>query len=171
MVRFMVGSAPMNEALEAAIRKKLSMFAADLVELCRAAIEERFASLTGDGLGAEVRAERGGREAPGGRSRRQQRLIVGPSSVRSVDVAATSSRGGSGAGEGGRQRRSHAQLDAVAARIERFVRSHPGARSEETKRALSIARKEWARPIGRLIDAGRIRTTGVRRATRYFPAT
>jgi hypothetical protein len=157
----------MNEALEAAIRRKLSAFTAELVELYRAALEDALSTVVGrrfvDGEPGPSDARRSFR----GRGKGIQRLVVGPSSVTSVDLGTSPRRGRA---RTVRQRRSQAQLDALAAQIEAYVSAHPGSTSEQIKRALSIPKKEWARPIGRLLEAGRVKTTGVRRSTRYFPA-
>lgn len=132
----------MNDALQTAIARKLAQFTADLVELYRVALHDAVAQVVG---------AQGGRPAPTRGAPRQRRAAAPSKASR------------------GRVRRSADQIDALAARIEKHVASHPGASAIEIKQALGIAPNEWNRPIAKLIADKKLRTTGAKRATKYHP--
>lgn len=61
-------------------------------------------------------------------------------------------------------------LEALVEKLGAFVIKNPGKRIEEIGSELSIATKELALPVKKLIAAKRITTKGQRRATTYYPA-
>ena len=65
-------------------------------------------------------------------------------------------------------RRSADQIEATSERIVRHVQEHPGARSEDIRAALGLAKNEWQLTAKRLVDAGRLATRGEKRATTYY---
>lgn len=68
------------------------------------------------------------------------------------------------------QKRSPEELAALEAKLEAFIQANGGKRIEEIGKELSIATSELAGPVKKMLDAGRIRSTGERRATRYYPS-
>ena len=68
------------------------------------------------------------------------------------------------------QKRSPEELAALEAKLEAFIHANGGKRIEEIGKELAIATSELAGPVKKMLDAGRIRSTGERRATRYYPA-
>lgn len=72
----------------------------------------------------------------------------------------------SGAG-GKRIRRSPAQLDAIGRTIYDYVSQNPGQRAEQIKSALRLRTNDWALPVKKLIDEGRLSAKGEKRATTY----
>lgn len=54
--------------------------------------------------------------------------------------------------------------------LEAVIKSKPGQRIEEIGKIMSVATKDLALPVKKLLAAKRIRVTGQRRATKYFPA-
>lgn len=68
---------------------------------------------------------------------------------------------------GKRIRRNDADLEAIGAKIVAFVRANPGKRGEEIKGALGLSTQDWALPLRKLIDAGKLRAKGMKRATTY----
>ena len=66
-------------------------------------------------------------------------------------------------------KRSSVELAATARRLLARIRSHPGERVEQIVKAIGIPTKDLALPIRKLVAGGSIKTTGQRRATRYFP--
>ena len=69
---------------------------------------------------------------------------------------------------GRRARRSTADLAATAAKVQAYVRSNAGQRLEEIGQGLETATAELKRPIQVLLAAGKLRTEGQKRGTRYF---
>ncbi len=67
------------------------------------------------------------------------------------------------------QKRSPEELAALEAKLEGFIQANGGKRIEEIGKELGIATSELAGPVKKMLDAGRIRSTGERRATRYYP--
>ncbi|MBN8615608.1 MAG: hypothetical protein J0L92_33745, partial [Deltaproteobacteria bacterium] len=66
------------------------------------------------------------------------------------------------------QKRSQAELAAVQAKLEGYVRANDGKRIEEISKALAIGTGELTRPMKKLMEDGKVRSTGTRRATRYY---
>jgi hypothetical protein len=50
------------------------------------------------------------------------------------------------------------------------IKRKPGSRIEEIGKAMSVATKDLALPVAKLLASKRIKKTGTRRATKYFPA-
>jgi hypothetical protein len=91
-------------------------------------------------------------------------------SVRSVGAApgAAASRRVRG---GKRLRRSAKDITATAAQIAAHVAKHPkGIRGEQVRKDLGIAKNHWMKPLGMALASKKIRKTGEKRATLYFPA-
>lgn len=73
-----------------------------------------------------------------------------------------------GGGAGGKKRRGKTEIESLANKIVGYVKAHPASRAEQIKQALGITGKyEWLAPIGRLIDSGRLVSTGQKRSTTY----
>jgi len=68
------------------------------------------------------------------------------------------------------QKRSPEELAALEAKLEAFIQANGGKRIEEIGKELVIATSQLAGPVKKMLDAGRIRSTGERRATRYYPS-
>lgn len=67
------------------------------------------------------------------------------------------------------EKRPKAVLAALTEVLATYVTKHPGQRIEQIGRDLKETTADLKRPMDRLIAAKRVRTTGSRRATRYFP--
>jgi len=59
-------------------------------------------------------------------------------------------------------------LAALTDKLFSYVKSHPGQRIEQIAGGMGTATKELALPAKKLIASKKIRTTGTRRATKYF---
>jgi flagellar biosynthesis/type III secretory pathway protein FliH len=68
------------------------------------------------------------------------------------------------------QKRTQAELAALQARLEGFVKANDGKRIEEISKSLGVPTSDLAGPMKKLIDGAKVRTTGERRATRYYSA-
>lgn len=66
------------------------------------------------------------------------------------------------------KKRSPESLERLTETLLESIRSGPGRRIEEIARELETGTKELALPARKLLDAGRIKTTGQKRATKYF---
>jgi hypothetical protein len=66
-------------------------------------------------------------------------------------------------------KRSPEELEALTKTLLAAIKKTPGARIEEIGKGLGIATKELALPVAKLFEAKAIKTTGQRRATKYFP--
>lgn len=70
---------------------------------------------------------------------------------------------------GKRVRRSGAQVDALAARALTAIKRKSGRRLGEIAKELRVATKDVRRPVQTLLDEKKVKTTGQRGGTRYFP--
>jgi len=59
-------------------------------------------------------------------------------------------------------------LAALTDKLFAYVKGHPGQRIEQIAGGMSTATRELALPAKKLIALKKIRTTGTRRATKYF---
>lgn len=76
---------------------------------------------------------------------------------------AARARGGKG------QKRDPRDIEALVGKLHSAIKSKPGLRIEEIARSLGTTTKELALPAKKLIADKKVRTTGNRRATKYFP--
>lgn len=74
-------------------------------------------------------------------------------------------------GKGKRERRDSSQVEALAARVHDYVKSHGGERLEEISRGLGIDSKHLKLPITKLLAARAVKTTGQKRGTKYHPSS
>jgi hypothetical protein len=141
----------MSDALQDAIARKLAEFAEQLVQLYREALHDAVAQVVGGealASGVTPRAI----VLPGLGSRRRR------SATKAMPGRRT------------RRRRSADQIQALASKIEKYVAAHPGAGAETIKAALAIPKSEWNLPVNKLLAEKKLRTTGEKRATKYFPS-
>jgi hypothetical protein len=76
-----------------------------------------------------------------------------------------------GARGGKRLRRSANDITSTSEQIVAHVGKHPkGIRGEQVRKDLGIAKNHWMKPLGMALGSKRIRKTGEKRATLYFPA-
>lgn len=66
-------------------------------------------------------------------------------------------------------KRSPAALDAMTAKILAVVKSSPGLRVEQIGEKVGAGAKELALPMKRLLAEKKVKKTGERRGTKYFP--
>ena len=72
---------------------------------------------------------------------------------------------------GKRIRRSAEDIAATAERIVAFVaKNRNGILGERIRKELGIAKNQWLKPLGLALGSKKIRKTGQKRATRYFPS-
>lgn len=126
--------------VDSEIRARVEAFAADLIDLIKTSALDVVHAALGQPVGVRRRSSFGG--------------------------AAASLLSGREKGA----KRDPQVLDALVERLGAFVIKNPGKRIEEIGNELSIATKELALPVKKLIAAKRITTKGQRRATTYYPA-
>lgn len=66
-------------------------------------------------------------------------------------------------------KRSPGEIESLTKSLLAAIKRKPGQRIEEIGKGMSVNTKELALPVSKLFDAKVIRTTGTRRATKYFP--
>jgi hypothetical protein len=138
-------------SLRTAIESLASQFAAGVLAAVRGASLE-------DILDAGGPARRG----PG-----QPRKSVGSVNGAASPVSAPARR----ARGGKRLRRSAKDIASTAAQIVAHIGKHPkGIRGEQVRKDLGIAKNHWMNPLGMALDSKKIRKTGEKRATLYFPS-
>ncbi len=145
----------MSDQIQNVISEKVAAFTKELVELYRSALISAVSQVVGS---------TGGGGAPTGRKRGRpaKRAAVATAAPVRAAVAKPAAKGR------GRQRRSSGEIDSTAAKIHKHVTTHPGQRAEDIKKALRIPSNQWGLPVAKLMSEKKIRTTGARRATRYF---
>ena len=67
------------------------------------------------------------------------------------------------------QKRDPKVIAATTDKLHSAISSKPGQRIEEIAKAISMSTKELALPIKKLLDTKRIRKSGQKRATQYYP--
>lgn len=68
-------------------------------------------------------------------------------------------------------KRTPDELEKLTDRLLRCVTDHPGLRIEDVNKKLGTSTKDVAGPMRKLVVDGAVHTTGVRRATQYFPGS
>lgn len=135
--------------LDTRLQDRIGAFVTEINALVReAAVEAVQEALAGDGAPARRSAPR--------RTRRKARGKV--------------AKRGRVAKRGKRVRRTGAQVEALAGKALTAIRREPGRRLGEIAKELRAKTKDVRRPVQTLLDAKKVRTTGVRGGTRYFPA-
>lgn len=147
-----------------AIDVRVKSFVAELEDLVRSAALEA----VNRALGGAIAGALGEAAAPKGKPGRK------PGAAKAAAVSAPKAASPVAAKPAGAkrkkgQKRSQAELNALQAKLEGFVKANEGKRIEEISKAISIPTGELTRPMKKLIDEGKVRSTGERRATRYYP--
>jgi hypothetical protein len=125
--------------IESEIRARVDAFAADLVSLIKASAMDVVQEALGEGAPA-----RGRRRGPGRPPRAASRRPKGA-------------------------KRDPKVLEALTEKLVAFIKKNPGQRIEQIGKALSVATKELALPVKKLIAAKKASTKGQKRATTYYP--
>jgi hypothetical protein len=64
--------------------------------------------------------------------------------------------------------RAESSADDISTTIILYLRSHPGATGESTRKILAVEKGRWNRIIARAIQGGRLRKEGTKRGTKYW---
>lgn len=135
--------------LQRQITARVDAFVNDITNLARrSALETLSAALEGK------------RSKPGPKPRVAQPVARRTAAPAKEPKAAQSSAGG---------RRSAGALARLVERLEKQIAAHPGQRIEQINAALGTKTKDVALPVKKLMAAGKIRSEGERRSTKYFP--
>ena len=94
----------------------------------------------------------GGRRGPGRPRAAAARLAAAP--------AGASRRKGA--------KRDPQELEALTEKLNAYIKSHGGQRIEQIAQGMGTSTKELALPAKKLLATKKIKTTGTRRATKYF---
>jgi len=92
---------------------------------------------------------------------------------RAAAATAKASTGKAAAAAAGKRsvKRSAAQVEGISRRLLEHVQKNPGQGIEAIARGLSVSTRTLALPVRKLLAAGKITSSGQKRATRYFPAS
>jgi hypothetical protein len=82
--------------------------------------------------------------------------------------AARSSGAPAGASRRKGAKRDPQELEALTEKLHGYVKAHGGQRIEQIAQGMGTSTKELALPAKKLLATKKIRTTGTRRATKYF---
>jgi hypothetical protein len=82
--------------------------------------------------------------------------------------AARSSGAPAGASRRKGAKRDPQELEALTEKLNGYVKAHGGQRIEQIAQGMGTSTKELALPAKKLLATKKIRTTGTRRATKYF---
>jgi len=133
-------------AIDDQIRTRIDAFVEEISGLVRqAAVEAVRAALQGSTPAPSPAARRGRKPGPKAGRKKATRKASGK-----------------------RIRRSAEDLERMGAALLDHVRQNPGSRMEEISGALGEDTKDLRRPVQMLVDAGRLRTQGQKRATQYY---
>lgn len=66
-------------------------------------------------------------------------------------------------------RRSPAELEKIASKLEAYIKGNPGQRIEQIGKGLGMPTRELTRPVAKLLASKTIKKRGDRRATKYYP--
>ena len=136
--------------LRASIESLASQFATGVLSAIRGASLEEILAEGGPAM-------RGPGRPP--RSPRSPGAVASPEAVRAPR-----------SGKKGRIRRSTKDIARVAESIISLVGKHAkGIRGEQIRKELGIAKNHWMKPLGMALSSKKLRKTGQKRATLYFP--
>lgn len=68
------------------------------------------------------------------------------------------------------RKRPPAEVSRLETTLVAHIEKNPGSRVEEINKVLGTTTKDVRLPLAKLVSAGRVKTKGNRRATKYFPA-
>ena len=138
-----------------AIQQLVEKFAKDLEAAIRAEVY------------ASIRASIGGQSGPAAPKRGPGRPPKSATSVTSAPQAKPAVSRSTAPSTS--KRRSANEIESDAGRIVVAVKAKPGSTAEQLKMATKIMGTDFALPIKKLLEERRIRKTGEKRSTKYFP--
>lgn len=68
------------------------------------------------------------------------------------------------------EKRTPEQIERLTSRLLAYVKAHHGESIEQIGASLGVSTKELTLPMGRLLNAKDVKTKGVKRSMKYFPA-
>lgn len=153
-----------DDKIEAAVRRFVEELRGLVHEAALEAIDE---VLRGEGLDAWKKGQgvRKSADSPRGRKAPATPRARGTSKARTARPA---SRSASVASSG---KRSADDIAAAEGAILAYVRKHPGAKGEDIREAVGESRASFRLPLNKLLEAGKLRKKGEKRATRYWAAS
>lgn len=151
------------------IRELVETFVGDLDRLIRESVwETAQQSLGMTGITARVAA------APAPRAPRAAKVAKRAKAVRPAAAPAAAAPAAPAAKKAGRrkkgQKRNPADIDRLTERLLAAIAAKPGQRMEHLGKQVGASTAELLIPTTRLIEGKKIRRTGEKRATQYYPA-
>jgi hypothetical protein len=132
---------------------RIQSLVTDFVESLTKAIQEEGAAAFAAAIGGGSDAGNAGRKMRGG----------------SVSSGRSAARVSPKAGRRKGEKRAPEEIEALARTLLAAIKKKPGQGIEQLGKDIGVATKELALPVAKLFDAKVIKTTGQRRATKYFP--
>ncbi len=123
-------------------------------------VEDLTRAIQAEGAAAFAAAIGGGGEVGNGRSASSGRVGNGRRKPGPKPKASARAKGA---------KRTPEELEALTKTLLAAIKKAPGSRIEEIGKTINVATKELALPVQKLFEAKAIKTTGQRRATKYFP--
>ncbi len=146
------------------IASRIDAFVVELEALLRRAALEAVSAALGAGSATATAA----RPGPAPRRRVRTRTRAATSSKAAPSAAATTgSKLPAKPKKGGK--RSPEQLAKIDAAVQGFVKANPGKGVEHMAKSLGVPSGDLKSRVALLIDAKKLKKTGVKRATKYFP--
>lgn len=139
-----------NRNVDAEVRACVDSFVADLTAIVQRSTVESVLAAVSQGLG----------EMPGPAAAARTRRKTKKKASR-----------GPGRPRKKRGRRSSADVDSMMDEAQAFIRANPGCSVGDIGDTLGASTKDLRLPLLKLVDEGRVRTTGQKRGTRYHPGS
>lgn len=136
------------------IQSLVSRFVEELTQAIQAEGAAAFAAAIGGGASGNGRSGRRA-AAPGAGARGAGRHLTAAGSVTK--------------GRSKGAKRAPEEIEATTKTLLAAIKKSPGQRIEEIGKSIGVSTKELALPVAKLFAAKAIKTTGQRRATKYFP--
>ena len=161
----------MANHIERQLRDHVETFVAEITEIVReATLATVYAALgsTQDGAARGPRRKSAGRKTAARKSAKRK-SAKRKSTAPKTAARKTAARKSAARKKGGRHRSSE-EIATLGKDFLDYVRAKPGQRLEQISAGIGVPTSELKRPVLLLGDAGRIRTEGQKRGTRYYTA-
>ena len=140
--------------IQDAIRDRIEQFTSELEALVRHAAVESVTNALGGGTSVRTQVASAFKAAP--------KAAAAPTSASPTSTKLSFKRGKGG-------KRTPEQLAQIDASVLEYVKANPGNGVEHMAKTMGVASKDVASRVLLLIQGKKIRKTGQKRATKYFP--
>jgi len=145
--------------IQDAIRDRIEQFTSELAVLVRQAAIESVTNALGGGASVRTQVASAFKAGP--------KTAAAPTSAGSTSAGTAAPKLAFKRGKGGK--RTPEQLAQIDASVLEYVKANPGNGVEHMAKTMGVASKDVASRVLLLIQGKKIRKTGQKRATKYFP--